>query len=236
MLQEFTPEIRIAQDGLQAVEALDEAKYDIVLMDVRMPNMDGLAATRAIRGRGGDYANVPIIALTANAFAEDVEHCREAGMSDFLSKPLRKPVLVAAILRALRGGAKPFQISSADRGAPPPSQRAHDSVLTQLMHEIGKDQLRHMVDLFVRETERRAALIQQFDDSDDREEIGIEAHSMKGGAKLLGLSEIASLARIIERSVGDLAAEELRDLGKQLDVALQRAKQELQFDAAFQDG
>jgi hypothetical protein len=104
------------------------------------------------------------------------------------------------------------------------------------MHEIGKDQLRHMVDLFVRETERRAALIQQFDDSDDREEIGIEAHSMKGGAKLLGLSEIASLARIIERSAGDLAAEELRDLGKQLDAALQRAKQDLQFDAALQNG
>jgi signal transduction histidine kinase/DNA-binding NarL/FixJ family response regulator len=234
MLQEFAPELRIADDGLQAVEALDEAKYDIVLMDVRMPNMDGLAATRAIRGRGGDYATLPIIALTANAFAEDVEHCREAGMSDFLAKPLRKPVLVAAMLRALRGGAKPYQISAADRSGPPPSRVRQDSALMHLMREIGKDQLRNMVDLFVRETQRRAAQISAFAEGDNREEIGIEAHSMKGGAKLLGLSEIADLARIIEEGAADLPADELRDLGAQLDAALQRAQAMLQLDAALQ--
>jgi hypothetical protein len=214
------------------VEALDEAKYDIVLMDVRMPNMDGLAATRAIRGRGGDYAKLPIIALTANAFAEDVEHCREAGMSDFLAKPLRKPVLVAAMLRALRGGAKPFQIPSTDRDAPPPRVQ-HDSPLTQLLHEVGKDQLQHMIDLFVKETGRRAALMRHFNDGDDREEIGIEAHSMKGGAKLLGLSEIANLARTIERTASDLSADALRDLGAQLDAALQEAKQHLNIGATL---
>jgi signal transduction histidine kinase/DNA-binding NarL/FixJ family response regulator len=235
MLQEFAPELRIADDGLQAVEALDEAKYDIVLMDVRMPNMDGLAATRAIRGRGGDYATLPIIALTANAFAEDVEHCREAGMSDFLAKPLRKPVLVAAMLRALRGGAKPYQISAADRSGPPPSRVRQDSALMHLMREIGKDQLRNMVDLFVRETQRRAAQISAFAEGGNREEIGIEAHSMKGGAKLLGLSEIADLARTIESSAADLPADELRDLGRQLEAALQRAQASLQLDEALQD-
>ena len=65
--------------------------------------MDGLAATRAIRAEGGRFAALPIIALTANAFPEDVRICREAGMSDFLAKPLRKPALVAALLRALDG-------------------------------------------------------------------------------------------------------------------------------------
>jgi len=74
-----------------------------VLMDVRMPEMDGLAATRAIRAEGGRFAALPIIALTANAFPEDVKICREAGMSDFLAKPLRKPALAAALLRALDG-------------------------------------------------------------------------------------------------------------------------------------
>jgi CheY-like chemotaxis protein len=70
-------------------------------MDVRMPDMDGLAATRAIRAQGGRFESLPIVALTANAFPEDVRICREAGMSDFLAKPLRKPALVAALLRAL---------------------------------------------------------------------------------------------------------------------------------------
>jgi CheY-like chemotaxis protein len=72
-------------------------------MDVRMPDMDGLAATRAIRARGGRLDALPIIALTANAFQEDIRICREAGMSDFLAKPLRKPALIAALARALDG-------------------------------------------------------------------------------------------------------------------------------------
>jgi CheY-like chemotaxis protein len=63
--------------------------------------MDGLAATRAIRAQGSRFEALPIIALTANAFPEDVRICREAGMSDFLAKPLRTPALVAALLRAL---------------------------------------------------------------------------------------------------------------------------------------
>jgi two-component system, sensor histidine kinase len=90
-------------DGVEAVETVAESNYDVVLMDVRMPEMDGLAATRAIRAQGGRFETLPIVALTANAFAEDVKICREAGMSDFLAKPLRKPALVAALLRALDG-------------------------------------------------------------------------------------------------------------------------------------
>jgi two-component system, sensor histidine kinase len=101
MLQEFAFETRIVLDGLQAVQAASNGDFDIVLMDVRMPEMDGLTATRTIRALGGRLASVPIIALTANAFADDVKQCREAGMSDFLAKPLRKPALVAALLRAI---------------------------------------------------------------------------------------------------------------------------------------
>ncbi|WP_454647328.1 ATP-binding protein [Bradyrhizobium liaoningense] len=103
MLGSFDVELRVVADGAEAVAAASEGNYDIVLMDVRMPDMDGLAATRAIRAQGGRFEALPIIALTANAFPEDIEICREAGMSDFLAKPLRKPVLIAALLRALDG-------------------------------------------------------------------------------------------------------------------------------------
>ena len=99
MLREFDIETRIVTDGAQAVEAMSDAEFDLVLMDVQMPVMDGLAATRAIRS--GGFASLPIIALTANAFPEDARMCREAGMSDFLAKPLRKQMLVDAMLRAL---------------------------------------------------------------------------------------------------------------------------------------
>jgi CheY-like chemotaxis protein len=103
MLGAFDVELRVVTDGVQAVAAASEGDYDVVLMDVRMPDMDGLAATRAIRAQGGRFEVLPIIALTANAFPEDVKICREAGMSDFLAKPLRKPALVAALLHALDG-------------------------------------------------------------------------------------------------------------------------------------
>jgi len=103
MLGAFDIELRVVTDGTEAVAAASEGQHDVVLMDVRMPDMDGLAATRAIRAQGGRLAALPIVALTANAFPEDVRICREAGMSDFLAKPLRKPALVAALLRALDG-------------------------------------------------------------------------------------------------------------------------------------
>lgn len=101
MLGALDVELRVVADGVEAVAAVSEGDFDIVLMDVRMPEMDGLAATRAIRAEGGRFAALPIIALTANAFPEDVRICREVGMSDFLAKPLRKPALIAALLRAL---------------------------------------------------------------------------------------------------------------------------------------
>ena len=103
MLGALDIEVRVVTDGTEAVAAASEGNYDVVLMDVRMPDMDGLAATRAIRAQGGHFEALPIVALTANAFPEDIKICREAGMSDFLAKPLRKPALVGALLRALDG-------------------------------------------------------------------------------------------------------------------------------------
>jgi signal transduction histidine kinase/ActR/RegA family two-component response regulator len=99
MLKEFALDVHVVEDGAQADRAVSEFQYDMVLMDVQMPEMDGFAATRSIRSRG--FASLPIIALTANAFPEDAKRCRDAGMSDFLAKPLRKPLLVDAILRAM---------------------------------------------------------------------------------------------------------------------------------------
>ena len=101
MLKSFDILIDMAGDGREALEATRQFRYDLILMDMRMPEMDGLRATRLIRQQGGWLAEVPVIALTANAFAEDMQACFEAGMNQFLPKPVSRDLLLATILQAL---------------------------------------------------------------------------------------------------------------------------------------
>ncbi len=90
-------EVDVVPDGREAVDAMREGTYDLVLMDMRMPNLDGLEATREIRDLGGRAAEVPIIGLTANAMPGDRERCLQAGMNDYVTKPIDEAVLFGKI-------------------------------------------------------------------------------------------------------------------------------------------
>jgi PAS domain S-box-containing protein len=90
----------VAGNGLEVLQALQRQRYHIVLMDVQMPELDGLEATRRIRGDIPADQQPYIIAMTANAFAEDRDRCIQAGMDDYVSKPVRKDILQAALQRA----------------------------------------------------------------------------------------------------------------------------------------
>ena len=92
--------VETAKDGLEAVEKAKINRYDLILMDMQMPNMDGLEATRAIRTLP-DWETTPIVALTANAFTEERRACAEAGMNDFLTKPLKPELLYSTLLKWL---------------------------------------------------------------------------------------------------------------------------------------
>jgi len=101
MLKPYPVRVDVAANGLEAVEAVRTAPYDLVLMDVNMPEMDGLDATRAIRTLPGEAGRVPIVAVTAGAFDDDRARSFAVGMTGYLAKPFRKAALLDEIANAL---------------------------------------------------------------------------------------------------------------------------------------
>jgi CheY-like chemotaxis protein len=101
LLERMGHEVTLASDGVEALEVLAHQAFDLVLMDMWMPRMDGLEATRNIRERYGSF--LPVVALTANIEADAAEACAEAGMDDVLTKPIRMPALREVLDRVNRG-------------------------------------------------------------------------------------------------------------------------------------
>jgi CheY-like chemotaxis protein/HPt (histidine-containing phosphotransfer) domain-containing protein len=187
LLRDFNVQVDVVGDGLEAVHAASSLPYDVICMDMRMPEMDGLMATRTIRERGGRLGTVPIVALTANAFPEDVAACFAAGMTGFVAKPVSKKSLVVALLAALR------QTHPADVTATrPPEQEPEDRALdlgayARLEDDIGATGLAQVVTMF--EAETRDRLSQIAGGGLDPARLIREVHSLNGtaGAACAGL-------------------------------------------------
>jgi len=100
MLESLGAAVDTANDGLEGLQAVQERSYDLVLMDIQMPQMDGVEATRRIRALKGEVATIPIIALTANVMAHQLESYTAAGMNGVVAKPISPPALIGAIVNA----------------------------------------------------------------------------------------------------------------------------------------
>jgi CheY-like chemotaxis protein len=118
--------VDVAANGLEALDAVSSRPYDVALMDIQMPEMDGIAATKRIRGMSGAAGRIPIIAMTANAMKGDRERLLAAGMNDYVSKPIDKTQLFQAIARCT--GMAPAAADATGAAADPESSSAdHDA-------------------------------------------------------------------------------------------------------------
>jgi signal transduction histidine kinase/CheY-like chemotaxis protein/HPt (histidine-containing phosphotransfer) domain-containing protein len=194
LLRGFEVQVDLAANGLEAVRAASGFPYDVICMDMRMPEMDGLAATRAIRAMGGHLATVPIIALTANAFPDDVSACYDAGMTGFLAKPVSKQSLLTVLLPAL--GQTHVVVVGSVPSAPEAGLALDRPGFACLKEDIGEDGVAELVATFEAETRARFILIA--DRRLDRETLTREVHSLKGAAGTACAMRLTGLAEALE--------------------------------------
>ncbi|HTZ36164.1 MAG TPA: response regulator [Stellaceae bacterium] len=215
LLEHANHHVDVADNGQQAVAAVTKADYDVVLMDVQMPVLDGVEATRQIRALPAPKNATPIVALTAHAMAGAREQYLAAGMDDYLSKPLDPAALFAALARvAERGDAAP--VSAPVGGAAPAggSEATAAAALFDLARidllkaALPAGELAEFVRMFAGGLGERGERVRQLVEEADLDELACEAHALAGTAANVGALKLSELARALETTckAGDSAA------------------------------
>jgi CheY-like chemotaxis protein/HPt (histidine-containing phosphotransfer) domain-containing protein len=204
-------------NGAEAVHALKTLPYDLVLMDVQMPEMDGLEATRQIRDPGSPVLNhqIPIIAMTAHAMQGDREQCLKSGMNDYVSKPIVPQVLANALEKWLPKGTPPPAVQRPGkpkaRVAVKPGKTKEAvfdeaGVMSRLMDDAAL--ARKVIKGFLDDIPKQIEALKQHLEEDDVELVERQAHTIKGASANLGGEAVRAVAFEIEKAAkaGDLEA------------------------------
>jgi signal transduction histidine kinase/CheY-like chemotaxis protein len=177
--------VDVAADGVEAIAKAEANDYDLILMDMQMPRMDGLEATRVIRARGGKLARIPIIAMTANAFGSDQAACSEAGMNDFIAKPVDAERLHETVDRVMAGRSNEIDktIEQAFSRAP----------LDALIDEFGAATVEDIIACFRAELPPLLAAVERGLAEPANGELNAALHSLRNAASNLGFVAAANL-------------------------------------------
>jgi CheY-like chemotaxis protein len=200
LLERAGHRVRVAGDGRQALAAVAEQQYDAVLMDVQMPEMDGLEATAAIRAaERGTSRHLPIIAMTAHALKGDRERCLEAGMDDYITKPLQINELLAMLDALADGSPAP----SADQ--PPTMPTMTDFDREQALRQVAGDEslLKELAGLFLEESAQYLKAIEQAVTARDAAALQRAAHTLKGAASVVAVVGMHDAALALESAGRD---------------------------------
>jgi CheY-like chemotaxis protein/HPt (histidine-containing phosphotransfer) domain-containing protein len=193
----------VVANGFEALAALLRGQYSVVLMDCQMPKMDGLEATAAIRRREGGRRHTPIIAMTANVVKGDREKCLEAGMDDYISKPVKRDILKRTLEKWATQADGPVSGSETDSLKDGRDQAVNDSTgligrLQELEDEFGPGMVVTLATLFISDTEGRLAAIRRCVGERDCKQLEREAHGLKGSSANLGIGGMARICAELE--------------------------------------
>jgi signal transduction histidine kinase/CheY-like chemotaxis protein/HPt (histidine-containing phosphotransfer) domain-containing protein len=239
ILEKFCCRADAAADGREAVEAFNTNKYDIILMDIQMPVMDGLNATKEIRAIERERSDngqknggrTIIIAMTANAMKGDRKVCLDAGMDDYMAKPINSDVLLAKLQKWLPAGEQALKTEPHDPTVltPPPTKADEAGISFDLQGALVRSMgdvsfLKMMLTEFQRKKENYLQQCSEAITACDPTKLKFEAHSLKGAAANLGLNDISKTALALEKigdgqnlSAASTAMEELHAHFHQLD-------------------
>ncbi|MEP6572299.1 MAG: response regulator [Gemmatimonadota bacterium] len=216
MLRQRGHKLETATNGLEAVEAVRLVSYDMVLMDVQMPEMDGFEATAAIRALG-DRGRVPIIALTAHALSGERELCLSHGMDGYLAKPFKSHELFAMV-----EGWKSRKSVLVGAGASQPESVAVDvEMLRRQLREAGSESaLAEILDAFLASIPERLAAVRVALNSGSAAEVALSAHAFKSSAGAVGARPLAELLAEVESAGRTNVLENRSGLGDRVEAAV----------------
>lgn len=223
-------ETDLSEDGRMAVDLWEKNRYDIIFMDVQMPEMDGLEASREIRKRSGNNNKPVIIAMTAFAMEGDRARCLEAGMNDYLTKPFKPEEIELMLLHYGRMIPQPTS----------PDNSTNDINITdwidlaaigrlEVMSGNDKEFLKNILKMYVEQSGEIVTKIKKLHGTGALNEMGAEAHKLKGSSLNLGIKQLAELCRILETAAKEniFSATELPV--SQLDEVLRKSLEAVQL-------
>ncbi|MBM9889789.1 MULTISPECIES: EAL domain-containing protein [Deefgea] len=210
LLQEIGITVEIANDGLEAIQLAESKPFDAILMDVQMPNMDGLTACRKLKANP-DWQAVPIIAMTANVSSEDKQQCAEAGMDDFIGKPINVASLYRVLLARLQHEPRP----AIEVNAPKPNEIVDQSVIQTMLGDKPERQ-RNYIAKFISAYEKSRLHIEQALQSANYERIALECHKLKSTAKTVGAMALGQQLSALDQQ--GIPPEQLINMIKEADT------------------
>ncbi len=196
----------VVANGREAVEAMQRTPYDVVLMDCRMPEMNGIDATMAIRSNEAGQRRCQIIAMTANALDSDRRRCLEAGMDDYLAKPLHLDDLRDALERALERRSPRLALEQRAVADLPAELEEELPLRLDVLEALRGDlvmpgpgnEFQEIVDLFLGNAQRNCNAVRDALARGDRQALELAAHSLKGSSSTMGAARMAAVCASLE--------------------------------------